>query len=157
MAKFVTNASGAMLLPNLVQVTESISGSVVPLAMFTFICNESSIFLSKHILCLHNNIHNNTTITFTVSSTTIWNLEFVSVCGISYTKDNVEVMDQCDVSKSSHDSNKSWREVKQMQLMWLWILSGKWFNETFENAHWRKIKQMQPMWLCILLWKYETR
>ena len=34
MAKFATNASGAMLLPNLVQVMESISGSVVPLAMF---------------------------------------------------------------------------------------------------------------------------
>ena len=33
-AKFAINASGAMLLPNLVQVTESISGSVVPLAMF---------------------------------------------------------------------------------------------------------------------------
>ena len=33
-AKFATNASGAMLLPNLVQVTESISGSVVPLATF---------------------------------------------------------------------------------------------------------------------------
>ena len=35
MAKIATNASGAMLLPNLVQVTESISGSVVPLAMFS--------------------------------------------------------------------------------------------------------------------------
>ena len=34
MAKF-TYASGAILLPNLVQVTESISGSVVPLAMFS--------------------------------------------------------------------------------------------------------------------------
>ena len=34
MAKFATNASGAVLLPNSVQVTESISGSVVPLAMF---------------------------------------------------------------------------------------------------------------------------
>ena len=34
MAKFATNASGAMLLPSLVQVTESISGSVVILAMF---------------------------------------------------------------------------------------------------------------------------
>ena len=33
-AKFVTNVSGAMLLPSLIQVTESISGSVVPLAMF---------------------------------------------------------------------------------------------------------------------------
>ena len=34
MAKFAINASGAMLLPNLIQVSESISGSVVPLAMF---------------------------------------------------------------------------------------------------------------------------
>ena len=34
MAKFATNVSGAMLLPSLIQVTESISGSVVPLAMF---------------------------------------------------------------------------------------------------------------------------
>ena len=36
MAKFAINANGAMLLPSLVQVSESISGSVVPLAMFTF-------------------------------------------------------------------------------------------------------------------------
>ena len=35
-AKFATNASGAMLLPGLIQATESISGSVVPLAMFAF-------------------------------------------------------------------------------------------------------------------------
>ena len=34
MAKCASNASGAMLLPSLIQVTESISGSVVPLAMF---------------------------------------------------------------------------------------------------------------------------
>ena len=34
MVKFVTNASGAMLFQNLIQVTKSISGSVVPLAMF---------------------------------------------------------------------------------------------------------------------------
>ena len=34
MAKFAINASGAMLLLSLVQVLESISGSVVPLAMF---------------------------------------------------------------------------------------------------------------------------
>ena len=33
-AKFATNASGVMLLLNLIQVKESISGSVVPLAMF---------------------------------------------------------------------------------------------------------------------------
>ena len=35
MAKYATNASGAMLLLNLIQVTESISWSVVPLAMFS--------------------------------------------------------------------------------------------------------------------------
>ena len=41
MAKFATNVSGAMLLPSSIQVTESIPGSVVPLAMFTsmFIIN----------------------------------------------------------------------------------------------------------------------
>ena len=36
MAKFASNASGAVLLQNAVQVTESISGSVVPLAMFVY-------------------------------------------------------------------------------------------------------------------------
>ena len=34
MVKYATNTGGAMLLLNLIQVTESISGSVVPLAMF---------------------------------------------------------------------------------------------------------------------------
>ena len=34
MAKYATNVSGAVLLPSSIQVTESISGSVVPLAMF---------------------------------------------------------------------------------------------------------------------------
>ena len=34
MAKFTTNVSGAILLPSSIQVTESISGSVEPLAMF---------------------------------------------------------------------------------------------------------------------------
>ena len=34
MAKYATNVSGAILLPSSIQVTESISGSVVPLAMF---------------------------------------------------------------------------------------------------------------------------
>ena len=33
-AKFAINASSAMLLPSSIKVTESISGSVVPLAMF---------------------------------------------------------------------------------------------------------------------------
>ena len=36
MAKFATNVSGAILLPSSIQVKESISGSVVPLAMFLF-------------------------------------------------------------------------------------------------------------------------
>ena len=36
MVKFAIKASGAMLLPSLVQVSESISGSVVPLAMFIY-------------------------------------------------------------------------------------------------------------------------
>ena len=34
MAKFATIVNGAILLPSSIQVTESISGSVVPLAMF---------------------------------------------------------------------------------------------------------------------------
>ena len=33
MAKFATNVSGAILLPSSIQVMESISGSVLPLAM----------------------------------------------------------------------------------------------------------------------------
>ena len=35
MAKFGTNVSGAILLPSSIQVTEPISGSIVPLAMFS--------------------------------------------------------------------------------------------------------------------------
>ena len=38
MVKFASNVSGAILLPNSIQVTESISGSVVPLAMFWCLC-----------------------------------------------------------------------------------------------------------------------
>ena len=34
MVKFATDLSGAILLPSSIQVMESISGSVVPLAMF---------------------------------------------------------------------------------------------------------------------------
>ena len=44
MGKFATIASGAMLLLNLIQVTESISGSVVPLAMFKY-----SFINAKHL------------------------------------------------------------------------------------------------------------
>ena len=36
--------------------------------------------------------------------------------------------------------------------MWLCILTGRQFEDTFENAQWRKDKQMQPIWLCILLY-----
>ena len=47
-AKFATNASGAMLLLNLILVTESISGSVVPLAMFL-------LRIFKIVFCIPNN------------------------------------------------------------------------------------------------------
>ena len=50
MAKFVTNASGAMLLPSLIQVTESISGSVVPLAMFQIMANSVTVGLGLAVL-----------------------------------------------------------------------------------------------------------
>ena len=46
MAKFAINASGAMLLPSLVQVSESISGSVVPLAMFILGASLVFVFVS---------------------------------------------------------------------------------------------------------------
>ena len=49
--------------------------------------------------------------------------------------------------------NAQWRKVKQMQPMWLCILSGRRFVEAFENTQWRKVKQMQQMWLCIFLCK----
>ena len=45
MAKFATDAIGAMLLSSLVQVTESISGSVVPLAMFDHFPGRSGHYL----------------------------------------------------------------------------------------------------------------
>ena len=41
-----------------------------------------------------------------------------------------------------------WGKVKQMQPMWLCILKGRPFEETYEIAQWRQVKQMQPMWLC---------
>ena len=48
-AKFATNANGAMLLLNSIQVTESISGSVVPLAMFSV-----NLFLAERYFCQKN-------------------------------------------------------------------------------------------------------
>ena len=50
-AKFATNASVAMLLLNLIQVTESISGSVVPLAMFFFSWAQC---ITRNVLVLSN-------------------------------------------------------------------------------------------------------
>ena len=47
--------------------------------------------------------------------------------------------------------NTQWRKTKQMQPMWLCILSGR----PFENPQWRKAKQMmQPVGLCIIWSKY---
>ena len=45
--------------------------------------------------------------------------------------------------------NAQWRKAKQMQSMWLCLFSGRRFEDTSENAQWRKVKQMQPMWLCL--------
>ena len=42
------------------------------------------------------------------------------------------------------------RKVKQMQPMWLFILSCRPFEDTFEITQRRKVKQMQPMWLYLL-------
>ena len=53
MAKFAINASGAMLLPSLVLVSESISGSVVPLAMF----RDHNIILRHRRLCTGRSGH----------------------------------------------------------------------------------------------------
>ena len=51
MAKYATNVSGAILLPSSIQVVESISGSVVPLAMF--VLSHSFVpFVSFHFLVI---------------------------------------------------------------------------------------------------------
>ena len=34
--------------------------------------------------------------------------------------------------------------------MWLCLIWGKQFDDAFYNAQWRKVKQMQPMWLCLI-------
>ena len=43
-----------------------------------------------------------------------------------------------------------WRKVQKMQPVRLCILWCKHFEETYENTQWREVKQMHPMWLCIL-------
>ena len=51
------------------------------------------------------------------------------------------------------DTFEQWRKIKQMQPVWLCILLCKRFEETYEKAQWRKVQQMQPMWFCIFLCK----
>ena len=46
--------------------------------------------------------------------------------------------------------NPQWRKVKQMQPLWFCLLSGRKFEDIFENAQWRRTQQMQSMWVCIL-------
>ena len=53
MAKFATNANGVMLLLNLIQVTDSISGSVVPLAMFFFRIIDTGCFRKVVFWLIH--------------------------------------------------------------------------------------------------------
>ena len=42
----------------------------------------------------------------------------------------------------THLKTHSGEKVKQMQPMWLCILTGRPFEDTFENAQWGKVKQM---------------
>ena len=57
-AKFETNVSGAMLLPSLIQITKSISGSVVPLAMFCHLLKYlSKMDLSALLTPTHSDYH----------------------------------------------------------------------------------------------------
>ena len=63
---------------------------------------------------------------------------------------------QCDYATSRAGDLRTylkiqWGKVKQMQSMWLCILSGRQFGDTFDNTQWRKAKQMQSVWLCMLL------
>ena len=46
--------------------------------------------------------------------------------------------------------NAQRRKVKQMQPVWLRILSGRPLKDTFEKTQWRKVEQMQPMWLITM-------
>ena len=50
MAKFAINASSAMLLPSSIKVTESISGSVVPLAMFYGECFDINLSILEYLM-----------------------------------------------------------------------------------------------------------
>ena len=59
MAKYATNVSGAILLPSSIQVTESISGSVVPLAMFFCIFQSYDLSMKRNQAILFENIVSN--------------------------------------------------------------------------------------------------
>ena len=45
--------------------------------------------------------------------------------------------------------NSLWRNLPQVQAMWLYICWGREFEETYENSLWRKFPQVQTMRLCI--------
>ena len=61
----------------------------------------------------------------------------------------------CKCFEETFDKTQ-WRKVKQVQPVWLCILSCKQFEGTFENAQWRKAKQMQQVWLCLSsYWQFE--
>ena len=45
--------------------------------------------------------------------------------------------------------NTQRRKTKQMQLMWLCIFTGRPFEDTSESKRRRKVKQMQTMQLCL--------
>ena len=46
--------------------------------------------------------------------------------------------------------NTQWIQVKQMQPVWLCIVSGRQLEDTFENAQWRKATQMHLLLPSIL-------
>ena len=46
--------------------------------------------------------------------------------------------------------NAQWRKIKEMQLMWLFMFWGIQFEDTFEKAERRKVKEVQPVWLRTL-------
>ena len=64
MVKFATNVSGAILLPSSIQVTESISGSVVPLAMFDILVPGKSFPFTERIFKYAQGVSWNPAVTF---------------------------------------------------------------------------------------------
>ena len=45
--------------------------------------------------------------------------------------------------------NTQWRKNQEVQPAWICLFWSKQLEETFEDTQWRKVKQMQPKWLCI--------